>query len=192
MNRRIWLEQLIKKNGYTKGAELGVLRGPTFMHLVTNCTQLTLIGVDVFYNDRLWKEKNISTTEELIAEPAVPWYDDLLKFCEKYPQRAILIRDFTQLAASRIEDNSLDFVFIDASHDEESVKKDIEAWTPKVRKGGLISGHDIDMMPVKMAVNYYNTEHNIGPDNVWWYIKQQNIVYVKDQFRKQAKNSILV
>jgi len=45
-------------------------------------------------------------------------------------------------AAKRYEDHSLDFVYLDASHDYESVRADIEAWTPKVKPGGVIAGHD--------------------------------------------------
>jgi predicted O-methyltransferase YrrM len=45
-------------------------------------------------------------------------------------------------AAKLYEDNSLDFVFIDAAHEYESVKSDIEAWYPKVKSGGFIGGHD--------------------------------------------------
>lgn len=45
-------------------------------------------------------------------------------------------------AAECYDDKSLDFVFIDAQHDYESVKSDILAWRPKVRIGGILSGHD--------------------------------------------------
>jgi hypothetical protein len=45
-------------------------------------------------------------------------------------------------AAKLYGDNSLDFVFIDASHEYESVKDDIEAWYPKIKFGGYIGGHD--------------------------------------------------
>ena len=46
--------------------------------------------------------------------------------------------------AKEFEDKSVDFVFIDADHRYESVKKDIVAWIPKIRPGGIIAGHDYD------------------------------------------------
>jgi hypothetical protein len=45
-------------------------------------------------------------------------------------------------AATKIPDHSLDFVYIDARHDYESVKEDVEAWCSKVRPGGIMAGHD--------------------------------------------------
>jgi hypothetical protein len=40
------------------------------------------------------------------------------------------------------EDKSLDFVFIDGSHKYEDVVRDIKAWLPKIKPGGILSGHD--------------------------------------------------
>ena len=45
-------------------------------------------------------------------------------------------------AANEFEDGSFDFIYIDANHTYEAVKADVEAWLPKVRMAGIISGHD--------------------------------------------------
>eukprot|EP00434_Breviolum_minutum_P042133 symbB.v1.2.037488.t1/scaffold5553.1/size25922/3 len=43
-------------------------------------------------------------------------------------------------------DESLDIVFLDARHDYEAVLDDVMAWKPKVRAGGILSGHDFSWM----------------------------------------------
>jgi hypothetical protein len=55
-------------------------------------------------------------------------------------------------AAKLYEDESLDFVFIDGAHDYDNVRKDIEAWLPKVKKGKMLTGHDWSVGGVKRAV----------------------------------------
>ena len=47
-HRAFWLERIVKENNFSRGAEIGVLRGPTYKHLLNNCPHLTLIGVDIF------------------------------------------------------------------------------------------------------------------------------------------------
>jgi hypothetical protein len=46
----------------------------------------------------------------------------------------------------------LDFVYIDGDHSYEGVLRDIHAWTPHVRKGGIIAGHDYRWHEVRRAV----------------------------------------
>lgn len=45
-------------------------------------------------------------------------------------------------AYKKFKDESLDFVFIDASHEYEDVLEDLKIWFPKVKKGGVFAGHD--------------------------------------------------
>ena len=46
--------------------------------------------------------------------------------------------------AKGFEPESVDFVYIDANHSYTFVRDDIQAWLPKVKKGGIIGGHDYD------------------------------------------------
>lgn len=65
--------------------------------------------------------------------------------------------------ASKIyDDRSLDFVFIDGDHQFESVKNDIQCWLPKIKKGGVLAGHDYTCWweSVTAAVTYVFGEGN--------------------------------
>jgi len=74
-------------------------------------------------------------------------------------------------ASKQYEDNSLDFVFIDAAHDYDSVKADIEAWIGKVKEGGILAGHDYGWYPgVNKAVDEVLGRENISQQEGCWYL----------------------
>lgn len=82
----------------------------------------------------------------------------------------------TSVEASKLyQDNSLDFVLIDANHDYEPVKEDILAWLPKVKSGGVIAGDDYPWPGVTKAVQETlgSVELSCGTGNIycWSYRK---------------------
>ncbi len=67
--------------------------------------------------------------------------------------RSTIWRETPAEAAARVPHHSLDFVYLDASHDHDSV---LEAWFDRVRPGGVLAGHDyVDGHPVKPAVDAF-------------------------------------
>lgn len=45
---------------------------------------------------------------------------------------------------NNFKDEYFDWIYIDGDHSYEGVLSDLKNWTPKVKKGGAISGHDFD------------------------------------------------
>jgi len=71
-------------------------------------------------------------------------------------------------AAALYEDNSLDFVSIDASHDYDNVKADILAWLPKVKSGGILAGDDYPYPGVTKATNELLPDFKHSTAAWWW------------------------
>ena len=88
---------------------------------------------------------------------------------------AEILRETSLDAARRFKLGALDFVFIDGNHHFDFVVQDIIAWTPLVRRGGIVAGHDYkpegsEHTPIPFgvieAVNAYTAAHKISP----WFV----------------------
>ena len=71
------------------------------------------------------------------------------------------IKEPSDQAATGFEDGSLDFVYIDAGHDATSVRRDIEAWRPKVRYGAFMGGDDYDWPGLRQVVEEMFPKHDV-------------------------------
>jgi hypothetical protein len=103
-------------------------------------------------------------------------YDEFLRVMAPVMHVVKTLRMASLEAATLYEDNSLDFVFVDATHTYDNVKLDIQAWLPKVKPGGLLTGHDYGG-GVKQAVDELLPDRTITNDDlphlcpVWVYNK---------------------
>ena len=172
------LSKLVRDNNLKKGAELGVWKGNTFQYLILNCEDLHMIGVDAYME----MPNNVGEKSEkyLISDKSRDWnhekhYKSIIEFCDQHNDRTHFIRDLTDNACEKVEDQSLDFLFIDAHHTEESVSNDIKNWLPKIKRGGFITGDDyhwfwpgvikaVDSMFNKKDIKILNKPK---PSNIW-------------------------
>lgn len=165
-NREHFLADLVNKHGLKKTAELGIWKGRTFLHMLLHCPNTTIIGVDAW---KVRPENKGVPGGETYERWDMKTFEGYVRDRSKvFGDRAIIIKANTDEAAAQVEDGSLDLVFIDADHSEAGVRNDIKNWVPKVRKGGFVTGHDIDWPTVVKVVQQNFRHHSIGPDNVWW------------------------
>ena len=161
------LEDFTKKFGWTHGAELGVRWGQTSKWLLET-TDLHMVGVDLMRK----QPENTEINQENYNH--WPWADYINKVDEirkAHPNRFRMMVMLTDEAAKLIDNESLDFVFIDADHSYKGVSNDIKTWFQKVKKTGLITGHDINLPHVKQAVEDNFSDYDTrGEDwnNIWW------------------------
>ena len=172
-NRWNALIKIISKNNYKSMVEIGVSSGINVFHIRKAHPKIAITGVDPYFKD----EYDGYQKAEEHGDKAQKSFDKLFRsVLKKCKQRKIKIMRMTSTqAAKHFPDNSLDLVFIDALHTYKDVNDDIDAWYPKIRPGGTVSGHDysIKYMGVVRAVNERFGEDNIAVEcgDVWAYHK---------------------
>jgi len=123
-------------------AEVGVWKGDLVLLLLKTYPEIMK-----YYCIDLWKHYDDFTA---ILKPKGVMkncdfeqvYLNYIERTKKVKDRIINLRMTSKDASKKVADNSLDFIFIDANHATEYAKQDIQLWYPKVKKGGLMSGHD--------------------------------------------------
>ncbi len=80
----------------------------------------------------------------------------------------IKIRKTSVEASKDFADQSLDAVYIDAEHDEDSVREDIKTWRRKIKPGGILSGHDYLLPHIQKIITEEGFKNiTVAPDTSW-------------------------
>ena len=140
---------LFKQNNTIKenrGAEIGVREAFFSCYLLNEFPDLWMLLVDPYmpYQDVI----NFYDQEQQFV-----WLAEARRRLDKFSPRYTLRIEPSNKAYDAQGEESLDFVFIDAEHTTPAVITDITLWLPKIRKGGIICGHDYNMPQVKLGVD---------------------------------------
>ena len=158
-NLALWF----KEWGFSNGVEVGTYMGVFAEILCKSNPDLHLTCVDPWVAYKGYKD--YSTQRSLnngyrIARERLAKYN------------CTLVKEFSVDAAKQFPDGFFDFVYIDANHELPWVIQDLYTWIPKVKKGGIISGHDYlfgDLCPalhIVPAVHAYTQANRIKQ----WYV----------------------
>jgi len=163
---RLDLPAYLANNGFKKGVEVGVYKAEFTEHFAK--AGLEIYGVDPWMGQGYEGHEHRQERQDVL-------YAHAQRVVTPYPN-CKLIRKTSADASKDFEDESLDFIYIDGNHGLKYVIEDLWNWSPKIRKGGIIAGHDWGHKPhpridsfclhVTPAVDAWTTCMHI--DN--WYV----------------------
>lgn len=174
------LINLIREMQAERVAEIGVGRGRTTRAVLrSDCSDI----IKEYWAVDPWSTKYSRDSEcNRIGGRDQDFFDkqacDVYKYVCFFPQLKIV--RMTSVEASKlflhykryVEGKYFDIVFIDAEHDYDNVKKDILAWEPLIKEGGIICGHDYasrEKDVIKAVNEIYGIDNIevIRPGSVW-------------------------
>ena len=150
-------DNLHEREGELKMIEIGSYMGESTMMFASTGLFDEIHVIEPHTGEEEFNEENDYTWDFIKKE-----FKTNLRFFDNI----IHHKNFSQHISNNFDDNDYDFVYIDANHTYENVKIDIELYLPKLKKGGIIAGHDYhEVWPGVMKA----VDETVGqPDNILW------------------------
>lgn len=159
------------------GAEIGVGEGRNALNMLETLNIKTLYLIDPYNEFGIGNSRFDSKCHNPQAQAAIG-FSRARPLMEKYNSTIVWINKVSHEAAVDIPRNSLDFIYIDGSHRYKEVREDIIDYSPKVKKGGIIGGHDYNRKTTvgKAVKEILGEVHSAvvesNPETQdWWVIK---------------------
>lgn len=147
--------------------EIGSWMGMSYTYLAIKSPNRTVWAIDTFQGDPLNPEE-----QRRIKEGSLDLYSIFKENCKSLGLLSRAIVQESSLAAQHFQDESCAFIFVDGGHSYEQVIKDLKAWYPKLKEGGIIAGHDYDSPGVIKAVKEFFDNKAINTSLRCWKFKK--------------------
>lgn len=158
--------EFLVQMGAQRGAEIGVYKGEyTEKFLKAGLQMYAIDPWRAFYGQG--RTQQVQKRQDFI-------YGHAKRQTKPYENLVTFIRKDSMDAVQTFRDEALDFVYIDGDHEFAHVAEDIVHWTKKVKKGGIVAGHDYwstnpkaqnVICQVKPVINAY--VEAFGIKNLW-------------------------
>lgn len=160
------LPKVIEEHNIKTIVEIGVALGGHAETILTNTNIDSYYGIDPYLYNYDPNDSFSSDIAKYSPRNGQKNFDYLYTWVKDYrlkpfQDRCNIIRNFSVEAASLFDDESVDCIFLDGDHRYEAVLKDLEAWLPKLKNGGLMIGDDYWMTPVAAAVDQFFASRDI-------------------------------
>lgn len=126
------LPQFFVEMGFKIGAEIGIDKGEFSQKFCQ--AGLALYAIDPWKSYRDYQDPRGQARLDFL-------YEHSKRFLAPF-RNCKIIRKTSMEAVADFADGSLDFVYIDGNHQLRYVIDDLSEWSKKVKKGGIVCGHD--------------------------------------------------
>ena len=154
---------MVKKFDNAIFAEIGSWKGQSTVYMAEEIIKykknIKFYAIDTFEGTENEKETHCKNL-----------YDVYLENIEPVKDYISTIKGNSAEVFKQFEDESIDFLFIDGDHTFKGCYADIKNWFPKIKKDGIIAGHDYaePTCGVKMAVDSYFLFTGVIPIGTSW------------------------
>ena len=137
-------------------AEIGTDRGENALNILKNLNVKKIYLIDPYMEYKDYKDSEPHRTKKVLGSA----YRNAFNRLKKHKDKIIWIREFSEKAVDNIPE--CDFIYIDGNHEYSYVKKDINLYFKKVKKGGLLAGHDMELKGVFKAFSEFVIKNRLN------------------------------
>lgn len=139
-------------------AEVGCFAGHGTRIFLTRASKVLCVDP---WSDYVESNEGGATYHMIGMDKIEQWFDQ--EFAPEIAMGRVIKLKMVSVEAASTVRRVFDVVYLDGNHQLDNILQDIVAWLPKVKPGGVISGHDYDRQSVKQAVSQLLG----GPDSVF-------------------------